>query len=112
MKKNKIYNPVTLKKQLDPIFFDELTRKINKAKLMKFITAEPERFHLYLVTKFYRKTVVATDSKSFRTNVYGTCFNITSKNTKGRINIVQRCPRSLPKLVKDKGKKKTDAGKN
>lgn len=39
VKKNKIFNPGTLKKQWDPISFDELNRKINMAKLMKFITA-------------------------------------------------------------------------
>lgn len=44
VKKNKIYNPAILKKQWDPIFFNQLTSKINKAKLMKFITAEPESF--------------------------------------------------------------------
>lgn len=72
VKKNKIYNPSTLKKQWDPIFFAELTQKINKTKFMKFITAEPDRFHPYMVVEFYQKVVVAAESKSFRTNVYDT----------------------------------------
>lgn len=74
VKKNKIYNPTTLKKQMNLYNFDDLTRKINKAKLMRFITAEPERFHLYLVTEFYRKAVVASDNKSFKTKVFSTRF--------------------------------------
>lgn len=46
---------------------------------MRFITVEPERFHLYLVEEFYRKAVVALDSKSFRTKVYSTRLTISAQ---------------------------------
>lgn len=59
---------------------DQLTRKIEKAKLMKFITIEPERFHPYLVVEIYWKAVVAADNKSFCTRVHGTIFNISTKS--------------------------------
>lgn len=62
VKKSKIYNPTTLKNQLNHLDFDDLTMKINKAKLVRFITTEPELFHPYLVAEFYKKTVVASDS--------------------------------------------------
>lgn len=81
MQKNKIYNPTPLKKQwsLVPFFFDQLSRKINKAKLMKFITVEPRRFHPYLVAEFYRKAVAAADEQSFMTIVHDTQFNISNQ---------------------------------
>lgn len=42
VKKNKIYNPATLKKQLSHYDFDDLTRKINAEKLIRFIYIEPK----------------------------------------------------------------------
>lgn len=45
-------------------------------KLMKFVTIEPERFHLYLVVEFYKKVVITTDNKSFKTKVYITKLTI------------------------------------
>lgn len=46
--------------------------RISNEKLMKFITTEPERFHPYLVAKFYRKAIITSDSTSFKTKVYNT----------------------------------------
>lgn len=47
---------------------------------MMFITAEPDRFHSYLVAEFFRRVAVATDGKSFKTNFYGTHFTIFAKS--------------------------------
>lgn len=44
VKKNKVFNPRTLKKSWDHWVYNQLATKLSKAKLMKFITAEPERF--------------------------------------------------------------------
>lgn len=41
-------------------------------KLMKFVSIEPERFDPYLVADFYKKAIIATNSKSFKTKVYNT----------------------------------------
>lgn len=79
VKKNKIYKHTTLKKQMNNYFFEELTRNINKAKIMNFVTVEPECFHPYLVAEFYRKTVIASDSKSFKKKVFGTQFIISAQ---------------------------------
>lgn len=79
VKKNKIYNPSTLKKQINPHFFEDLTRKLNKAQLMKFITTKPEHLHLYLVAEFYRKAIIAIDNKSFKTKVFCTLFIISAQ---------------------------------
>lgn len=46
---------------------------------MKFITAEPEHFHPYLVAKFYQKAVVAEDEQSFATEVHDTQFDISPR---------------------------------
>lgn len=59
VQKNKVFNPITLHKQWAPIIYEQLARKLNQAKLMKFIT--------YLVAEFYQKVVVAADEQSFTT---------------------------------------------
>lgn len=46
---------------------------------MKFITTEPKHFYPYLMAKFYKKAVVASDSKSFKTKVYDTKFTISAQ---------------------------------
>lgn len=53
VKKNKVFNPNTLKKSWDAFTYNQLTSKLNKAKLMKFISAEPKRFHPFWVGEFY-----------------------------------------------------------
>lgn len=60
--------------------FVDLTSKINAVKLMRFITAEHEHFHLNLVVEFYRKIVVAANCKSFRKRVYGTRLSISAES--------------------------------
>lgn len=46
---------------------------------MKFVTAEPERFHPYLVSEFYQNAVVATNEQSFTTEVYVTQLDISPR---------------------------------
>lgn len=77
VKKNKIFNLTTSKKQWDPLTYDQLATKINKAKLMNFITAEPKRFHPYLMAEFYQKVVIADDEQSFSTKVHDTQFQVS-----------------------------------
>lgn len=40
VRKNEVYNPQTLKKQINPYDFESLIKKLNKTKLMKFVTTE------------------------------------------------------------------------
>lgn len=53
VQKNKVFGPVYLKTSWVKHFtlYDELISKINKAKIMKFLMEEPNRFHPYLVAE-------------------------------------------------------------
>lgn len=79
IKKNKIYNPKTLKKQLNHHDFEDPMRKLTKTKLMKFIIVELERFHPYLLVEFYKKAVIAANGKSFETKVYNTKLTVSTQ---------------------------------
>lgn len=46
---------------------------------MKFMKAEPRRFHPYLVVEFNKKAVVTSDSRSFKTMVHNICFTISAQ---------------------------------
>lgn len=63
VQKNKIFNLVHLRNLWEkyPSLCNELVLKINKAKLMKFITVEPKKFHPCLVAEFYQRTVIVAD---------------------------------------------------
>lgn len=61
VKKNKVFNPSTLKKSWDDYSYNQLATKLTKVKLIKFITAEPKIFHPYLEGEFYEHTVIAKD---------------------------------------------------
>lgn len=64
VKKNKIFNSVTLENQWDTNSYKEFIRKVNKIKLMMLIIAKPDRFHPYPITKFFKRAKVAADGKS------------------------------------------------
>lgn len=64
VKKNQIYNPKTLKRQLNHHNFEDLTRKLTKYKLMKFVAIEPERFHPILWRNSTRRSLLLTTSPS------------------------------------------------
>lgn len=79
VQKNKIFsvNHLWILWEVYPAICDELALKINEAKLMRFITAEPKKFHPYLVAEFYHRAVIAADGKSFSTEVYDTQLTIS-----------------------------------
>lgn len=41
---------------------------------MKFITAKPDKFHLYLVAEFFRRAKITAYGKAFNTVVNNTHF--------------------------------------
>lgn len=79
VRKNKVFNPSTQKKLWDPLSYDQLATKINSAKQINFITAEPKRFHPYFVAEFYKQATIAEDEKSFKTTMHVTKFKVSAQ---------------------------------
>lgn len=46
---------------------------------MKFVSADPKNFHLYLVGELYENAVVAEDNQFFRTTVHVMHFEVSPR---------------------------------
>lgn len=85
VQKNKIYNLVEMCKRLNAEDLEALTTRLESAKLMKFITTQPRRFHPYLVAEFYTNATINSNKNSFTTEVCGTQLNISPRFLAGNL---------------------------